>query len=158
MQVNLERTVVILSLNGEAYIGDLPMTLPRTLNSGANINEKVTPERYMHACYTNGEPIELLNARVVMAQRGVRMSPPTSSGQQRILGVESMTMLTPIYLSNGPVEKIYTTASSWIFPKDNEHTAAGYSDLLVKAGEEEKRASAARVLDLSTTMPPGIKR
>lgn len=157
MEVNMERKVVVSCMSG-SYIGDVPTTLPERLN-GSGPTSKVSPEEYMATCYRENEPVQLLNARCVHAERGVRAVPPSGPGQPgRILGVESFSILTVLHQAKGPVSKVYLSPSSWLFPKDDEALEQGYTELLKKADEVEKIASASEVLDLHTKAPHLVRQ
>lgn len=157
MGVNMERKVVVSCMSG-SYIGDVPTTLPERLNESGP-TAKVSPEEYMATCYRENEPVQLLNVRCVHSERGVRAVPPTGPGQPgRILGVESFSVLVVLHQAKGPVKSIYLNPSSWVFPKDDEDLEQGYIDLLEKAADVERMASASEVLDLHTRAPHLVKQ
>lgn len=159
MKIDMGRKVVVVTEAGEKYVGDVPNTLPKYLNSGSDIDGKVTPEEYMSTCYRKGEPARLLNARVVLSQRSMNVAPPEAPGQQgRIVGANVFMILMPLDGHKKPAKEIYITMSSWMFPKDDNDVAQAYADFIAQADIAEKESSAREVLDLDTKMPTGRLR
>ena len=115
--------VVITARHGEKYIGEL---------------ESEDLKRYMNSRISNGEPVELLNARSLIAK-----SQPIGTPSGEIVGLKNFVCITDIDMSIQPIPMLYVMPSVWYFVGHltNIHK---HLDQLFQEAEDNEKANKAR--------------
>lgn len=122
MKIEMERVVVVSSLNGEKFVG---MVAPF-----------VTSEK-LEQLMMEGRPFELFEVRNYIAQMTPQLGP-----QEEVLGMKSFAAFLPVDTMDRPVRRLLVRASHYYWVQDDPVMVPKVKRLFEAAEQSEMRMQA----------------
>lgn len=138
-EIDWDRLVVVTATHGEKLLGFIP--------------EHITdPHKYIEdRTYEHG-PIELKNARILLAQMHPSLDP-----RGRPVGVAKLFLPMTIDLAVGPVSSYFLVPSSWYFPGEDKVVKKRMTEVLRQAETNESQMAAEDAgIIAATSMPQKV--